>query len=301
MYYLVSIQESQVKEYESLTFQNMLPRLRRIDCDSRLIAIGAESSSGSMGLVLANVNIENRTAEILSLYVKPDYREIGIGSALLLEIEGRLHQMGCESVKLTYYAGKTITPVLEAFLDKQGWSTPKVQSLIYTTHIELMAQAPWFRKSAFPGKMQSFLWSELSEIERERLRDSEAIGYPPYLSPFRNEQKLEKLISLGLRAEGHVVGWSLVHRIAGDTLLYSSLFVQSQYQHLGSAIMLLAASIQLQQEHGIPYSMFAVNLDNPFMMRIVDRWFKPYTVKCTEMYAVYKPTSEGRDLHAKVE
>jgi GNAT superfamily N-acetyltransferase len=300
LYQLVSLQETQVKDFETLTFQHLLPRFRRIDQDPRLIAIGAEYYSKPIGLVVAEVNPERRTAEVLSVFVKKDYRNFGVGAALLAEIESRINEEGCETVKLAYYSGKAITPVLEAFLCKRGWSEPVVHTLIYTTDMETMAQAPWFRRFKFPRNMHSFLWSELSEIERERLRSSETIGYPPYLSPFKNEQNIEKLISLGLREGDQVIGWSVVHRVAEDTLLYNSLFVQSQYQHLGCAIILLAASIQLQQEHNIPYSMFAVNMDNPVMRRIVDRWFKPYTIKTTEMYATFKSTSQARCLDAKV-
>lgn len=291
MYHLLSLQTSQIKSYESLTFQYLLSRFRYIDDDPGLIAIGAECFSQPVGLVIAHLNPELRTAEILSLFVKSDFRNMGIGAALLLEIERHILQAGCRTIKLAYSSGKAITPVLESLLNKEGWSSPTLQTVIYTTDVKTMTQAPWFRKFKFPQHMHPFFWSELSQTDRQNLLDFKSIGYPPYLSPFINEHKIDKRMSLGLRAEDQIIGWSLVHHASEDTRLYNSIFVRPQYQHLGCAIILLAESIQLQQQHNIPYSMFAVNTENQVMTRLVERWFKPYTIKTTDMYVTFKSIS----------
>lgn len=291
MFQLVSLEHSKVKDFETLTFQHLLPRLKQIDNDPNLIAFGAESIYGAMGLIIAHVDQKLKRAEILSIYVRSEHRQKGIGTALLAEIESCLHEAGCDTVKLSYYSGKKVTSVLEAFLKKKEWTEPVVQTFIYKTDIKAIANAPWTRALQFPKNMETFMWSNLSEWEKDQLRNSTSIEYPSYLSPFKNEEVIDPFISIGLRTDTEIIGWSMVHHVSEDTRLYDSLFVESRYQHQGSAINLLAASIQLQVAANIPFGMFAVNTTNKVMKRLVDRWFEPYTISVTKMYVTFKSIS----------
>jgi len=269
--------------YGSLTFRYVQPRLHRIDENPHIIAFGAESTSSSrpIGLVVVERQPGIRVYNIISLFVEEEFRRLGLGSTLLKQVESSLQAEHCSTLKMIYYAGKAITPVLESFLHHTGWSPPSLEGKVYKADTRISG-APWLKKIGLPNTMSSFYWRDLCVEERKRLIELEDKLYLPFLSPFKKDLTLEASNSLGLKVEGETVGWCITYRIAEDTILYDSVFVKPEYQLSGCSFILLGQSIALQLEQQIPYAMFAVNESSPYMRKIVDRWLAPYTVQVSE-------------------
>jgi GNAT superfamily N-acetyltransferase len=292
MYIVKQLDQAECLPYESLTFQYARPLLYRTDASKTSFAFGAEwlkgtSKSEAVGLLVINYQEGNKAAEVVSMFVKTGFRRRGIGAALLRQAERLLQEMHCVKLIFIYYSGKTITPVLESFLQRDGWSEPVMEGKVYKTDTRI-AEASWIRKTGMPRGMRSFYWNEISEDEKVRLRMLEGSLYPEYLSPFKSRLPLEESNSLGLRIHGETVGWCMTYRIAEDTLLYDSVFITPEFRLSGCAFMLIAQSISIQLEGGIPYAMFAVNNQAPFMRKMLDRWFVPYASGISERRAAYK-------------
>ncbi|NBD25159.1 GNAT family N-acetyltransferase [Paenibacillus glycinis] len=278
--------------YESLTFQYARPLLRGLDQAGGTIAVGAEWTEGNMkeaaGLLV--INVREAAAEVVSVFVAAKFRRRGIGSALFHRAEAILRGMGIAKLSFVYYSGKAITPALEAFLNRGGWSEPIMDGKVYKTDARI-AEASWIRKTAMPAGMRSFYWHELSGEEKDRLAKLEGSLYPAFLSPFKTRLTLEESNSLGLRIRGKTVGWCMTYRIAGDTLLYDSVYIAPEYRLSGVAFMLVAQSVLIQLERNIPNAIFAVNRESPFMRKMLDRWLAPYATGISERNIAYKDLS----------
>jgi len=111
------------------------------------------------------------------------------------------------------------------------------------------------------------------------------------MSPLGAEEKIiEYTNSLGLRYKKEVIGWMITHRIAPDTIRYTSLYVDPEYQYKGPSIRLLIESMVLQTRSTIKWALFEINLDqiNPSWYKFVQKRLAPYSQKITEIYKTWK-------------
>lgn len=87
---------------------------------------------------------------------------------------------------------------------------------------------------------------------------------------------MEPLNSLGLRYRGRLIGWMVTHRVAADTIRYSTLFVAERFRARARGISLLSAAIQRQIVSPVTNYTFAVAAENAAMLRFVQRHLQPY-------------------------
>ena len=144
-----------------------------------------------------------------------------------------------------------------------------------------------------PAAFEIFPWSELKEFEKEQLRNrnSQSNWYPEILSPFREMNIIEPLNSLGLRHKGKVVGWQINHRIALDTIRYTSMFVRDDLQNFGLAIPLMSEAIRRQLYCGqfwIDRATFVVPYEMTAMIRFVHKHMMPYVDHANESLEAHK-------------
>lgn len=277
-------------QYLEMTFPSYQPALQSVQFDDSIIAIGASVEQKPVGLGLARFYPEEEAAIILSIFVEFPYRCQGIGTALLAYLEQVFKQRGCRYVELVYTSDQTTTPSLEHILKKAGWTPPELRVLICKAIKEQMIQASWLHKYSLPAGFTIFPWSDLTEAERSSILEKQntQAWYPEVLSPFLEEDKIEPLNSLGLRYQKEVIGWMITHRLAPDTIRYSSFFVKKELQKVGRGIPLLAESIKIQCSSHIPYGMWTVAKDNPAMLSFVKRRMASYMMSIKESRGVSK-------------
>jgi GNAT superfamily N-acetyltransferase len=257
------------------------------------LLVGAETAEGEpVGLLVADLESDfaGKTAEVISLFVTAKYRRNGAGGALLNKAEAFLCRDGYEGISLIYYAGKEITPVLEAFLRRRAWSPPTMQSKVFRMDFRIFkSQAQWLKRITIPQGMSIFLWKDMHPNDKISILKLEGRQYPRFLSPFKTDMAPEEANSLGLTVGDEVVGWCTTYRIAEDTILYDSLYVHERYQGLGCAFALLAQAIELQsRDITVPFAMFVVNAISTGMMRMVERRFADCASQISERLAVFK-------------
>lgn len=277
-------------QYSEMTFPSYQTALQSLQFEDSIVAIGASIEQKPVGLGLARLYPEEKAAIILSIFVKSPYRCQGIGTALLAHLEQVFKQRGYRYVELVYTTDQTTTPVLEHILKKEGWTPPEFRVLICKAIKEQMIQALWLHKYRLPAGFTIFPWSDLTETERKRILEKQNTQpwYPEVLSPFSEEDKREPLNSLGLRYQKEVIGWMITHRLAPDTIRYSSFFVKEELQKVGRGIPLLAESIKIQCSSHIPYGMWTVSKDNPAMLSFVKRRMANYMMSIKESRGVSK-------------
>ena len=260
---------SQCSPFLGMTYPSFSARLSNLERETALLALGAWKGLPA-GLALAE--IKPYSAEVLSLFVGALFRRQGIAGALLARLEHELSQRGVGRLSLTYPSGKPTTAALERLLQKNGWEEPRPQMMLITisnwTEEQLFAPA-WMRKTSLPPDYTIFPWSELTAEERALLLSlqGQPDGFPDRLSPFNEEHLIESATSLGCRYRNEIAGWLITHRIAPDTLRYTSLFVRPDLPFKGMGVRLLAKAFacHFQLMPSNSYACFGMFMDTPLV------------------------------------
>lgn len=286
---LILLNRVTIQPYLHLTYPIWRTRLQQPEYKESIMAIGVEIDSQPVGLAIANIAFHTKKAQILSIYVQPEYRQQGIGGSLLRSLSQQLQMSGCRQLEIRYTASAT-TIALEKLLTEQGWSIPQPKMLVCYSIAERMKQAPWLYSYHLPATFSIFPLVELTSQEYQIIQQKQALSpwYPEMLSPFRGDLPVEPLNSLGLRYQGEVVGWMATHRIAPNTIRYSSLFVRQDLQKMGRAIPLIASAIKLQLQSNIPYYICAAEVGNQSMVKFVRRRLLPFLTQVRESKQSHK-------------
>ncbi|MBV8885976.1 MAG: GNAT family N-acetyltransferase [Chroococcidiopsidaceae cyanobacterium CP_BM_RX_35] len=276
--------------YQHLTFPLFRPLLQVLKPQSSIVAIGASDSNQPIGLALAEIQPDQQSCKVLSIFVKPHYRQQGIGSALLQRLETELRLCNCISAELVYITSNSTTPIFERLLQNCHWSAPEPRMLVGKSTCTSIANAPWMKRTSLPAAYSLFPWQEISPAERIALQQQQQTNpkIPPMLMPFQHEQSLEPLNSLGLRYQGEVVGWIITHRLDPDTIRYTAGFVRPDLQKLGRFISLLANAIQIQIDAKIPFGIWTTPLEFPGMVHFTKNRMAPYLISLEESRVSHK-------------
>ena len=288
-----------VRDYESLTFPSIRKQSANRSITEPLVTMAASSGERFVGLGLAEVFPRGDRARILSLYVQPEHRRRGVGTALLAHLERALTQENCARVTLFYRSHWSSVPAIERLLEKRGWTPPRAHLLIGKTTTERIAEAPWLYESRLSHGLSVVPWTELSAEAaaaiRRRQEEEEGGWYPRMLNPFQVEDRIEGLNSLALRRDGEVVGWMITHRTAPDTIQYTSLFLDPELQGQGCGLPLLAEAVRRQVEAAeeIPNGIFQVAVGNRAMTAFLNRHLRTYLNAIKELRRSHKRLQPG--------
>jgi uncharacterized protein (TIGR03032 family) len=263
------------------------PDLRRTSLSRRLREplLGAAALVGGKAVAAAVAELQPaRAAEILSLYVHPDYRRRGIAGGLLQALETTLAQHGVREVGGALRTHWSERAAIEALLRRHGWSEPAPRRVLVQVD-ERMLAADWLVRQELPRGWTLFPWNELTADDREEVlrRQRDEAWFPEALTPFQLEERIHAPTSLGLRREGRVAGWLITHLVSPETLQYTCLFVEREAQRTARAIPLLVAGVLRQRELGIPRSIFMIDVENAPMMRFYERRLKPLAAQTSEI------------------
>ena len=243
------------------------------------IAIGAFQHDQPVGALIASFIPAFNLIEIHSLFVREEHRHHGVATQMLTHLEQYAKEHRCPLLTIIYPNEEPTTPYLERLLQTKGWAPPKRFGL--TCRFDgFVFNPPWIsREYSLSENFHLFSWNELTTEERAVLQKQVAQGeIPATLSPFKEPEKIEYLNSLGLRYHNKVVGWMVTHRIAPDTIRYSSLFIFREFQYRREAIILLQQSIKLQLNSPVRWGVLELNIAHvePSWMTFVKQRLIPY-------------------------
>ena len=114
---------SNVSEYDALTFPSLQQRWQQQPPQGELFGIAASVNGSMVGFAIAERRSAT-TAEIISLFVLPPYRQQGIGAQVLKHLERELVKQGCQQIQLVYPVSDLTTLALEPLLHNQSWQPP---------------------------------------------------------------------------------------------------------------------------------------------------------------------------------
>jgi GNAT superfamily N-acetyltransferase len=279
MYTLSVLDSSKASSYENLTFPLYRNILYDLDNNKSMIAIAASNNEQPLGLAIAEIRPQDRSAQVHSIFVEPSHRSHGIGTALLTNLQVEIGCRAGRTVEMVYTIGKPTTPALERLLQKCQWTSPQPRMLLCNGSVEKVMEASWMKKySQLSEDYTIFPWTEITEQERNMIKNlqQEQSWIPEDLIPFNHEKGLEPLNSLGLRYQGQVVGWVINHRLYPDTIRYTCSFVRKDLQKMGRIISLYAEAAKLQMQAKILRGIWTVPMEHESMVKFVRQRWMPY-------------------------
>lgn len=293
MYQFFLLNQPQVSKFEKFTYPTYRSLFKTLATNQNLVAIGVSLGSDEpIGLGLAYID-ENQ-AEILSLFIHPEYRNQGLGKTLLNRLEDELIQRKCLQIRVIYVANTT-TPAFENILRQLNWNTPHLRMLVcegdHESIKKVINSLSPKKGLLLPDGYDIFPWNELTKKDKEYILEGQDtyLGYPDLLSPFEDEDILEPMNSLGLRYEDNVIGWMITHRVAVDTIRYTKLFVKKELQGLGYAIPLLVMALQIQLKNSqTTKAVFTVLSDNYQMTKLTHKRIAPHLISSRYSWGTFK-------------
>jgi GNAT superfamily N-acetyltransferase len=270
-------------EFEQMTFSFYRPMLRQAGQDAKVVALCLLVGRQPAGLVLASLGTEE-TAEIQSVFVKPEYRRQGLATVLVREMENELGRRGVKEARATYSEALASADRVRDLLARRGWSSPIPRMMLVTLDCVSCAQVvssmPWLHRKLTDDRCVIFPWSDLTAYERDHLcRHIDEGLFPRTLSPFQDEANIDLGFSVGVRYCGDIAGWLITHRVTPRLLRYTCLFVRPDLPVKGAGLCMLAEIIRRHRDaegHNLrSQGTFGIFVGNPFA-DFVRRRLLPY-------------------------
>ncbi len=218
--------------------------------DTRVIqpfGIVADADGTPAGLVLAETPTEDeKPPEILSLFVRPAYRNEGIATGLVGAVEDVLREGGFPEVQVVYMTGKPGIDALERVLAKRAWATPETRTVTLRFTPEQARKTPWYGRVRLGPEYELLPWAEVGKEEREEAMRSQA--QQPWIAPplefWRHDcYGFDPVSSLGLRHQGKLAGWVINHRVSADTVRFTCSYMRKDLGRRGRIMPLYTASL----------------------------------------------------------
>ncbi len=251
--------------------------------DTKLVkplAIGAFLEDKPVGLVVVETPVEGssdpdaRDPEMLSLFCHKEFRNHGVGRALVTQLEKVLAERGFARLHAVYMTGKPHTAAVESILRRRRWSPPAARTVTVRFTPEEAAATPWFGARFLEPEYEIFPWKELTSEERAEIERShkESPWISEGLEPWLHDRYgFDPASSLGLRYKGEVVGWVINHRLSANRLRFTCSFVRKPLGSRGRIFPVFAASIARAREAGYGNCIFTAPVRFKSMVRFIER------------------------------
>lgn len=245
------------------------------------VALGARVGEEPVGLALGEVpEGQTASAEVLSLFVAPAYRGRGLGTALLDTMGTYLSRIGVEEARGVYMTGRPSQEALERVLQKAGWTKPEFRQLTMRFTLDEARRMGWYGRYPFEEGYTIFPWKDLTDVEREALRESQRISgwIKPDLEPWKHDAEgFEPVSSLGIRLHGEIVGWVINHAVDARTVRFTCSFIRRDLGRRGKIVAAYSEAIRrLSEGTGFSTCTLTVPVQHRGMSAFVLRRCAPF-------------------------
>ncbi|MBN3909064.1 MAG: TIGR03032 family protein [Nostoc sp. NMS1] len=115
---------SSLADYDAFTFPSLQQRWQTQPQRGELVGISASMAGDMVAFAIAQM-LPDKTAELISLFVAPLYRQQGIATKLMQYLDKALVAEGCTQVRVVYQPTALTANALEPLLLKLGWQSPQ--------------------------------------------------------------------------------------------------------------------------------------------------------------------------------
>ncbi|WP_281173026.1 GNAT family N-acetyltransferase [Cohnella panacarvi] len=248
--------------------------------DPHHLLLGAAMFDQPAGLLIAIYSADKSIVVINSIFVAPRFRNMGIATRLLKAVIE--HSKGSR-IDIKYFTNLSEVSYLERALHQVGFDPPELASVYYQVDLSTLAAAPWISRCKRSPGYRMVPWQQITEQQRQDLKEKRYCDYPETLSPFIQEEVIEASGSFVLlRGDGVIMGWIIYHRHVKHAVLSRSLFIAESLQNNGIGLTMIGYSVSRMADRNIQCIVFQVIASNRRMLRLVDRMILPYRGEQTE-------------------
>ena len=288
-YQLANISVAQViDQFNILTFPRLDQQIKVTKFNEPLVIVVAKNQQQYIGAIILETH-PNGVAKIVSWYVLPPFRNLGIGKELLSRSEKLLRKNKFNSIHGEYRSDWKSISAFEHILQTRKWEEPKIKVYLCKSSMDVILKAPWMNKLSLPKGMELFLWKNITQEEKNEILHKKQTQnwYPEHLSPFQHENRMDLATSIGLKFQGKIVGWMITHRLKADTAEFTAAFIDQDLAGGGLRkqslfLPVLAKSLHYLREDGAKYGIWQMQVDNPSIHKFVDKFLKPYLISFVE-------------------
>jgi GNAT superfamily N-acetyltransferase len=238
------------------------------------LGIGIEDER-PLAYLLAYFSRKLKTADILSVFVNPEYRLRGFGTNLIRRLEEELSIFDIRSVS-TQFCDESIG--LRQLFEQCGWQVYPSQSLCKIGSEGL--QAPWvYRDFKLPTDYRIVPWAEVNDSMKFELwqNHSQNPWIPQEVMPWKHDACWHPSTSFGLLCGSRLTGWLITHKLKPDLLRYSCAYCEDGIRQKASMVAVFAAAIRQQaREMEAPRAIWTIYPDQPQMLAFVKRHLVPF-------------------------
>jgi GNAT superfamily N-acetyltransferase len=227
--------------YQHLTFGSYGYML----AEEHNLRLAAYHQAQPVGLVLASSHPKLAYSRLMSLFVLPEHRLRGVGTALVLGLEQLARARGDKQLETSYIPPKA---ALARVLEKCGWQPPFVHMHIVESPFAMAGDVvDRYPLPPLPPSVTFFPWSERTEADLA-IVEARRGEYGPAMHPEEEPYPMASG-SLGARIDGQLAGWMIWHELAPDLLRCSTMFVFPEARMRGLWVHMMALGYHRQMEH----------------------------------------------------
>ncbi len=254
-----------------------------------LYAIAAKETDQdeTLGFALAWGADNKIEFELVTIYVNPFFRRMGIGRKLLSHIENYFLTTGFKR-GINYFSFPDDEQAYPIFLSASGWQIVRINQIICKSTLVLAADTPWLNRASLPKDYEIRLWHELNQAQRthikqrnqqEKQKNNGKGWYAEDQDPFKREHNCHNATSLALLKGAEVKGWVITHTPdeLPDTLRWTISFVCPMLQTAGRILPLWKAVCLGQKRYTDRQDfIWSVPIEHPRMLKFAKRHMRPW-------------------------
>jgi len=229
---------------------------------------------------------QNNLAEILSIFVQIEYRQLGIGTKLINMALEAATKLKCQFAKIIWTTRLSKTVALEALLATTNWEVPVTRVKFFESTTTRINEAPWlwrFPDPALPYQLKT--WDHLSSAQLNLLL-SNSSNAPETLAPNFRMEHVDHTTSSALLFNEEVVGWMIVHDFPemSNRLVYSRSWCVPDHRNMGRGAALLLHSVRnhIRRRSDRLWGIFDVPMDKKEMLVFFEKRFKKFAERTYE-------------------
>lgn len=242
------------------------------------VACGATEDGRPIGLALLE-HVVGLGPMLRSLFVQPEQRGRGIGSALLAAAEAAALANEWDELRTVYTAGGAGIDAFERVLARSGWDPPARRTWVMrATPVGLTEAFARVRLRPLDPATEIFPWRDLSDAEaRELVRRQRETGWPNIeVFPFHYGPHFEPETSVGVRHGGEVVGWVVNHRVDATTLRFTCSYLREERQGTARLVVAYRHVVSAMPAAGFREVVWTVPVEFPRMVHFAEKRIGPF-------------------------
>ncbi len=259
----------------NLTFPPFDKKTKTLKVQEPMLGVIARDDEKIIGTVIFEAVSKSRNPEILSFYVKKEYRDKGIGSELFNMANKVITKANIKEPLIFFRSSWRASDKTAHLLKKHGWTTPVPIFQVYKSSIREFSKVKWPSDTALPKPYQLINYSEIAENQKEEIQNAFKDNQIPfYLHPFHKEKHIQKSVSSFLLHEGKIAGWLIGYRNTLDSVEYNNLFLFPEHRKkITLPMVMLHNAISTQLQENIPEGIWLIQSSNRKMIAYIERYF----------------------------